>query len=1234
MFQGNLGDNSRKHHTFTTINSDFEAASLNQFTLSYLYYFCKGNHSEIKKLNLITSTIKTFLLSAKERDEDAFISSFFSNIDSAYYYKFDKTVGRFIKTAFEVSKILSTITEFEKIKTQKNYKNNSILQTVRNIQLSSDGYLLLKSNISITVGETQIPIEFKLYFKDNIDTFTGARKMVSNTSNKFSGIPTRTTGGVWGASSTNNIENKQENIGVYASPSSPNSPIEQKVGELAMSWNSNTGKWEAGTQQIMAKLLTNIDKAPIKNVSIQPTDTANGKRFYDQSSDYYMGAFTTGLAIPLSVEKGNPYLFGPNCLQCTGGEQKIEKIRVVNRAPRSFKKGATVLCSRIDGEWIIQDFGFNPDDVAPLTSIGEWSFIKLIANSDDYFKDNRYVVANGRDVTIDQTLKQNISPNSYETKTRNRFYAHLSAIAGGDIVPPITDAEMLSDIKSIYPNILSQVGLQKTIRYNGFPSISGKLIDSKPDLYSIKTDAYNFEPNTKYFISTVFDQLGPQMGGNSPENFIARTNISNTTAVVDNRRNAIPFSFFWGPVFPDGYKNEDVTRVSLYSDRLEDELRFVTNNQSYFTGGNNVNPFSINSAFLTNYDLYSNDTVNAKEIPAEVGVLSSGNGIEDITQIMKYSSNKNFIEHTRGILNSNRFAYLLDSENAEVYDMQPISPNKIQFTPLHAEFAAHADQYSIYTTTYSKSWDRDFFNNTRSLLKTTYANIPHFWGKMFSRFVGPVSYYKNPSFPQTQKDGLDDPSFIYDQSKNGIIHEFDNVPYDYYINSTPTSKPKGITRLFHDNNSDFQGANLVGVIAAKNKFTKNGGGKINYSVEQFFGLRGDVSNATTGSDSIQYNNIGLGILAVVNALTGQTPLSRDKAGFATWGSDNSDKYDSFGTTALHVRVFDAWPNEQTIYDARYYAILHFNPGTILSIPESETVGDNVDTLTTKFGKQYSEWDTNGSSNYRKVSPATFNYSRSVDKIKYDVDFRIPTYAWPLTDGDDNKVIPVYTNIDKDTLLRPKEEWRVNPIRRGQLLTGGGFRYLQNVIGLSYEDHKIASGGKGFVKDKKYTISNSNSDIVIVVTDIGNDGSIKEFEFVIDEDNNELRGTGFLPSDFASESTINDVKYTGFLLTIPNSSGEEAEIVFPMGRVYQLLLRDDGPKERTASKAPILLTSPSEDGRAVVEGTQTSSVDIEANSDGQYDAFYFFHNDITHTPTIYRNDTYSVGIEQYITVTIT
>jgi hypothetical protein len=1232
MFQGNLGDNSRKHHTFVTINSDFENAGLNQFTLSYLYSFCKGNHSEIKKLNFVSSEIKDLFLSAKQaEDEDSFINSFFTKIDSAYYYKFNKTSGQFEKTNFDKSKILYTITEFEKVKTQKSYKNNTIIETVRDIQLSSEKYALLKSTINITVGETQIPIEFKLYFKDSIDTFTGQRLMAASSSNLVTGPPKRSTGGIWGAASTNNIGDKQDNIGVYASPSSLNSTVEHKVGEVDYTWNSNTGKWESGTKQIMAKLLTNIDKAPIKNVSIKSTDTANGKKFYDPTSNNYMGSFTTGLAVPLSVENGNPHLFGPNCLQCTGGEQKIEKIRVINRAPRSFKKDATVLCSRIDGEWIIQDFGFNPDDAAPSeTSNGEWSFIKLIANSDDYFKDNRYVVADGRTVNIDTSKKANISPDTYETKMRNRFYAHLSAIAGGDIVPPITNNMMLSDIQNIYPNILSQIGLQKTIRYNGFPSVSGKLIDTKPDLYSIKTDSYDFDPNKKYFVSTVFDQLGPQMGGNAPENFISRTNIYNTTAIVDNRRQAIPFSFFWGAVFPDGYKNEDVARVSLYSNRLDETLVFETNNDKYFTDANIVDPFSVNSAFLTGADLFSNDTVNGKEIPAEVGVLSSGNGIEDITAIMNYSIDKNFVEHIRNILTPNRFAYLLDSEQLDVYNMNPVSPNKIQFTPLHAEFAGHADAYTKYLTANAKTWQRDFFNNTRSLLKETYSQLPHFWGKMFDRFVGPITYYKNPQFPQTQRDGLDDPSQTYNQSQNLVVEEFNNVPYDFYINSTPTSKPKGITRLFHDANSDFQGANLVGVIAAKNKFTKTGGGKINYSIEQFFGLIGDTSNATTQSD-IQYNMFGLAALALITSLTGATPSNRNKAGLATWGSDNADKYDSFGTTALHVRVFDAWPNEQTIFDARYYAVLHFNPGTILSIPESETVGDNPETITAKFGKKYTEWDTSNSENYRKASASSFNYSRSIDKIKYDVDFRIPTYAWPFSEGNDNKIVPAETNINKDTILRPAEEWRVNPIRRGQLLTGGGFRYLKNVIGLAYEGYFIANSGKGFVKDKKYTISTSNTDIVIIITDVGDDGSIKEFEFAVDEDNNELRGTELLPSDFASKSTINDIEYTGYLLTIPNSDGEDADICFPNGRVYQLLMKDEGPKER---KAPTLLTSPSEDGRAVVEGTITSSIDIAANSDGQYDAFYFFHNDITHTPTLERNDTYSVGIEQYITVTIT
>jgi hypothetical protein len=693
-------------------------------------------------------------------------------------------------------------------------------------------------------------------------------------------------------------------------------------------------------------------------------------------------------------------------------------------------------------------------------------------------------------------------------------------------------------------------------------------------------------PNKNYFVSTIFDQLGSHMGGNAGDtNFIQKTNASNTTGdtlQLDGSR----FPFFWGPVFPDGYQSQDVSRVKNYASKQN--LTIDNFDSKYFSQPTQINPFKLGNAFLNSaIDMFLPDDTNVKELPAEVGILSSGNPIEKMSYIISNTSESVNLLSLMDATTHDRFAWL-GASGVDLYGMKPISPNKIQFSPLQAEFAAHADEYSKYAVR-PNNFDRNFYDSARSLLKPD-ARIPaNFWGKMFNRHLGNNT---STSYPTC------------DSYNQGLVvnQSFQNVPYDCYIKSIPTSKPIGTPALFSDTNSQYAGANLVGVIAAKNRFKRKNGGKLTISLQQNFGL---VSYKTISGGQVDP-------VSWVGVLLGGSSNALRQNSNPQWGSDNSDRYDSFGTTALHVRVFDAWPKEQTFHDARYFSVLHFNPGIPFSKPETEDVGDDYETLAGKHKDSFTKWfDSTNEQYYHKVPPSTFNYKRRIDKTKYSVDFRVPTYAdlpgqsppdLDDQEAQDNKVIPVGALIGKDDFIRPEAEWRVNTIRRGQLLTKGGFRYFQSVIGLSKTGSEIIEAGLGFSDNQIVTLAKGIK-LKLKVTE----GKITGFEFDKDDDDNEYRGVGFLPSDFSRTEKINNVDKTGYFLKIPGP--QQAEIYFPKGIVYSILKKDAGPQER----CPITrLSSSSARGEGVIENTQTTSLDIEANTSGEYDAFYHFHNDITHT----------------------
>ena len=46
-------------------------------------------------------------------------------------------------------------------------------------------------------------------------------------------------------------------------------------------------------------------------------------------------------------------------------------------------------------------------------------------------------------------------------------------------------------------------------------------------------------------------------------------------------------------------------------------------------------------------------------------------------------------------------------------------------------------------------------------------------------------------------------------------------------------------------------------------------------------------------------------------------------------------YNSLNLSTLRARVFHAWPRDLTIYDPRFFAVFHFNPGVGILDDENE-----------------------------------------------------------------------------------------------------------------------------------------------------------------------------------------------------------------------------------------------------------------------------------------------------------
>lgn len=169
---------------------------------------------------------------------------------------------------------------------------------------------------------------------------------------------------------------------------------------LALYFNHNEGIWESSSS-FLCSLLEDIDAADIVAPAIPDDLELESSDFYGASNPpNYMGEYTTGMAMPLSVQSNDPSSFGPNIVNYDG-KKKVEAIRVVNRTGSLFNKGEIALVQRMDGENILIKIGVGGDiQERPPSFVGPWMFEKFLASSDEYMKlsDGSLVIPGGDEV--------------------------------------------------------------------------------------------------------------------------------------------------------------------------------------------------------------------------------------------------------------------------------------------------------------------------------------------------------------------------------------------------------------------------------------------------------------------------------------------------------------------------------------------------------------------------------------------------------------------------------------------------------------------------------------------------------------------------------------------------------------------------------------------------------------------------------------------------------------------
>ena len=1137
LFRGQFQANKKAQHVFTTDNQALTWGGLASFTLFDLDTI-QGNTFHQQNINTgLTDNgyeaISDFTLEG--------IMSAVGGVGNFEYKRFNNSTKKYEDASISISELQNILLWYEdNIDDTDTDQPPAQLRKIRQIQNSLEE--------SATTGTFTVRI-------GDAGQLKRERVIANQGVPVFADVPKTPAGTPYSLSATRNA-----GMGNYkqSKPSDDVRPGDAVVAPTRFYYDQTTGTWEYPSS-LIAKLLEALDSADINanELTSDQADAISSSSYYDTSNSKNESGYTSALAMPLSIEQGNPHMFGPNMVDCDGNVTP-EKIRVINRGPREYAAGERVFCHWIGGEWIVGDMGEKPEPVPEENVIrSNWQFAKFIASAATYFM------------------------NDYEEDAQHRAFGPLGFL-----------------------------DIEETVRSRYYQK-------GNPNFSEAPTyiDASNFTINSRIIQSSIFDQYKLGADYIAINLSLPPPNVQVSTGQFEGFYLNSEYPFFWGPVFPNGHRKTFVADDA-------GAIKQVTSATAAVETAVGVAASNLNNVR------------DRRQIPAEIAVNSFESPVESYYDIALAVNNNDFNSILSGAHYNYRFF-----ENGSANSLPPLNPSKVQFTALTSAMAA-MDDLSTEGPDSQKPYE--------GAPDLTYG--PRQFRRMRNEYAGRTEIIIPfpPVVPIPANMGLGDAltrgnPYVGEPTGGG----YTTVAYDIY-----NHHPGAIKQTAHNIGAfsstagygdDGDGAEVYGIITAKNTVGRSSGGTINFSAGGFFGAfsAADTNVAQSAVQSFMRSVVGL-------FSSGGNRLGQRSS---SWGVGTSDPdLSQFGDTALYVRVFDYHPREQTVFIAPFFAVLHFAGGT----------KGTVATTTELYFKVFQSDD--GSVEAGQASAGAINYAQQttaedvegrivlIDQATYNTDFRVPTgYS---SGRDFSAGTTIGSGIE---LVRPTEYWNVDTVARGQLLTGGefldtdgintrgGFVYKKRVIGLdsleilddtftSDEGIEIRGdpiAGESFAGDEVFQGPNG---VKVTVTPGANGAATKPrfaLEPAPDGTQNEMRGEGFMPEDFRGGTKFQP----GFEFSITNENGSSATIVAKQGIVYEKVdilyapryhgfyRLTDGPS--TNANGP---------GTEAVQTIKQTQVEVTPNSDGAYDCFYFFRNDITHT-TFEEDGIQGYDRVQYVDLTV-
>ena len=1186
------------------------------------------------------------------------------------------------------------------------------------VQWSGDVTFFINQNDGLIQNcEITDNIKFSLYLKDESMTAkTG--KAVTMKEMSFVG-PRRDAVGAIGGEDGERVSDDQEDV------------TRQAAGEIDLQWNPVSKKWQSGNVNMLCKLVTQLrpGKAPsldfLLNNDIRETLEEEG------NENCYIPSRGSGMLI--RAQNSMPLQWSPNYAQtedtrCSDQDNKSKQIvPVYNFNPRkTYPSGEEVLLTQIDGIWHVSDLGRGEEEEeAPpvAVGIGKWGpFTYTMTSSQFFFKGipsfettRRYIDVTPRDAElgfhVNYYLSAKHDPNQGEEDAALNLY-HKYDIPGDEVTGRTPNGgynftqpfntenyERWGDVPAYFQQTSFDYLDSKVFGIRGKPSSTG---DKRPDLCSIASTSatinsaghpipfdaseypYRNSANCGAFFGCVFPngyQGTEEYDSDDPRKF--------TVGGTSNSADYPAMNYF--TTLTDSYVNKPFDPGNGLSDRNDANAATQAQvNKPFEAYDVEENGWSRGTDKHQANIFYMDADNQRKSMPADVMLNASpeGKNGSPIKPIGVFND-----IYPTGVPNSFDLAKSVGEKvnagvwlsrlpqdaisndidvNDSAFDFQPVVRSNIMFRPLKLEAYLGMGRLSLpYTKANNPKLDVKLWNKT--------ASIPRF--DLIKN--SPYTIFSEIGTSTVSKD-LPISAFASDREFKNAEHNFAGYERD---NAYPQGPLKWGAWTLHKKNysrlheySYWEQNNEGGGMFFTKEFIQNGDpyrltedegatGEENWKGAGAFGIIGTnlKVSANTIIEFTTKNLYGMGAAAAGKFTVQGGHQQQNKS----WGVSNFvESYKQENIIDLSVRIYQGHPEDQTLYDPRYFAVHHFNPGVDFAFDLYKGSSNiPVNDLSSDSGVIPRNYLFDEFNNLRNSDGDLLDTVTYVFPEASGADIRIPS-RWEkhidsTISGDDlhHEDGGVFSPIEladgsvvlKDATaeglvgeLKPplmdEEYWLVDTKRNGKLLP---YRYYAKTLGIPIAnlsplnptvnmiaeedaegqpawDHKykliVTNFGTGFSENEAVGIL--ENDIILRVTATGDGGSVAALSV-------ERFGSGIPVNKTASRGDLIGSFKPNFIISPIVGAGKDFNGYFVSAGLQNSIQYDDKPFlikragneiNRIAANEPgpkHLSTgfSSAAEEKAFIEDTATVQYvipDLLKSEDGSYDIFFHFHNDISMT----------------------